>query len=435
MNSIFRWAHKTDERFEIRRRDSSIDFKILIWKLQQGFRIKVLTNSHTVILSYLTWPQHYPTKAQHKSRLTQSGKVSSILIYFCHSFMMSFIVSVVVSDSIKEATLFKFSSSSLYCLWHREFSPFEGAYSRSDNKMIKKRQREKRKLKKISHARRKLENPFKQIHFRGEENFVDCRCRRRSSAYRCQSPLYHNSTSSSRFVWPFACSVVTTLDNCVLLPMMFIECEISTFVGCHQLYIFRFFSLFFSSSTLSSLSAGIIENCSSALMLLLVLIHAHNIFHLFSELNPARHRWLRFNMIKPSGGEREHGKKIVEKNIDKNQVSVHVNEWVSGLWPYRSAAAEASREQAYKIQKVNFSVVKFDNLLFWFSDLQIWWCDGAVTSVAAAASIIKTRYYQKSIRIYLMLLFTILSKAKNFRISFQGFWLLFAKPGEKVRWN
>lgn len=208
------WIQSSDEhtrqtRFEIRRRDSSIDFKILIWKLQQGFRIKVLTNSHTVILSYLTWPQRHPTKAQHKSRLTQSGKVSSILIYFRHSFMMSFIVSVVVSDSIKEATLFKFSSSSLYCLWHRECSPFQGAYNRSDNKMIKKRQRERekrRKLKKFSHARRKLENPFKQIHFRGEENFVDCRCRRCFSAYRCQLPLYHNSTSSSRIVWPFACA-------------------------------------------------------------------------------------------------------------------------------------------------------------------------------------------------------------------------------------
>lgn len=136
-------------------------------------------------------------------------------------------------------------------------------------------------------------------------------------------------------------------------------------------------------------------------------------------------------MIKPSGGKREREKKNVEKNIDKNQVSVHVNEWVSGLWPYRSAATGASREQAYKIQKVNFSVVKFDNLLFWFSDLQIWWCDGAVTSVAAAPAIIKTRYYQKSIRIYLMLLFTILSKAQNFHISFQGFWLLFANTVKK----
>lgn len=102
-------------------------------------------------------------------------------------------------------------------------------------------------------------------------------------------------------------------------------------------------------------------------------------------------------------------------------------------WTSERAVVEVNKrgKRTFKIQKVNFSVVKFDNLLFWFSDLQIWWCDGAVTSVAAAPAIIKTRYYQKSIRIYLMLLFTILSKAQNFHISFQGFWLLFENTVNK----
>lgn len=91
-----------------------------------------------------------------------------------------------------------------------------------------------------------------------EENFVDCRCRCRELILSSPTlPLTHPMNFVSITTQTGLTFFHSPSSSLLLLMLMFIECENSTFVGC-----FSFFFRFSLSSTLSPLSARIIENCS-----------------------------------------------------------------------------------------------------------------------------------------------------------------------------